>query len=245
MRHVLVTGASGGIGAATAGAFAAEGWAVHAVDRTPAPKGLPAETFLQLDLTDPEAIALLVTHLGQQPLDALVNNAAIGHNTPISDTTLEALDAVLATNLRAPFQLTRAILPNMKMAAGAIVNVASVHALATSTDAAAYAASKGGLVSFTRAAAIEFAADAVRCNAVLPGATDTPMLEDGLARQRGKRQDDDSRRQLESRTPLGRIGRPEEVAQAILFLADSDRSGFITGQTLVVDGGVLARLASE
>lgn len=245
MRHVLVTGASGGIGAATARAFAVEGWFVHAVDRAPAPEGLPAETFLQVDLSDPASPASVLAHLGQRPLHALVNNAAIGHNTQISNTTWEALDAVLATNLRTPFHLTRVLLPHLQMTSGAIVNVASVHAMGTSANAAAYAASKGGLVSFTRAAAVEFAGDAVRCNAVLPGATDTPMLENGLSRQRENRQHDDSRRRLESRTPLGRIGRPDEIAQAILFLADSDRSGFITGQTLVVDGGVLARLASE
>ena len=95
------------------------------------------------------------------------------------------------------------------------------------------------LVALTRAAALELAADGVRVNAVLPGAVDTEALREGLSRRR------DAEAILISRTPLGRIGRPEEVAEAILFLADADRSSFITGQSLVVDGGALAQLSTE
>lgn len=245
MRHVLVTGAAGGIGAATVRAFAVEGWSTHGVDRIPAPHDLPADSFLGADLADPGSIAKVAAALGDRPLHALINNAAVGFNQSMADTTLDGLDSVLTTNLIAPYQLTRALLPRLGRVEGAIVNVSSVHALATSTHASAYAASKGGLVSFTRAAAVELAMDGVRCNAVLPGATDTPMLQDGLSRQGTGQTNEDNRRRLASRSPLGRIGSPDDVAQAILFLADSARSGFITGQTVVVDGGVLARLASE
>ena len=118
--------------------------------------------------------------------------------------------------------------------------------MATSRDIAAYAASKGGLVALTRAMALELAADSIRVNAVLPGAVDTPMLHAGLARDHvagGTVQERMS--ELGKRTVMGRVGRPEEIAQAILFLADGQRSSFVTGQTLIVDGGATARLSTE
>jgi NAD(P)-dependent dehydrogenase (short-subunit alcohol dehydrogenase family) len=125
---------------------------------------------------------------------------------------------------------------------GAVVNVASVHAFATSRNIAAYAASKGGLMAFTRAAALELAPHDVRVNAVLPGAVDTPALRDGLGRSGAATA---AEANLIGRTPLQRIGRPSDIAHAILFLADHQRSSFITGQGLVVDGGALTRLGTE
>jgi NAD(P)-dependent dehydrogenase (short-subunit alcohol dehydrogenase family) len=119
------------------------------------------------------------------------------------------------------------------------VNVASVHGLATSQSVAAYAASKGGLIALTRAAALELAAEGVRVNAVVPGAIETEALREGFSRRQNAEE------LLISRTPLGRIGSPRDVAEAILFLADASRSSFITGQTIVVDGGALAQLSTE
>jgi NAD(P)-dependent dehydrogenase (short-subunit alcohol dehydrogenase family) len=110
---------------------------------------------------------------------------------------------------------------------------------------AAYASSKGALVAFTRSAALEFASGGVRVNAVAPGAVDTPMLRQGLLRQSTPENLDEAMQELARRTPLRRIGSPDEIAQAILFLADNDRSSFITGQTLVIDGGALAHLSTE
>jgi len=136
--------------------------------------------------------------------------------------------------------------PFLKAAKGAIVNVGSVHALATSPDIGAYAASKGGVLALTRAMALEFGGGGVRVNAVVPGAVDTEMLREGLSRglqNAGSREDE--RRALGARIPLGRIGTPEEIASAILFLADGQLSAYITGQSLVVDGGALARLGTE
>ena len=118
----------------------------------------------------------------------------------------------------------------------------SVHAFATSAGSGAYAASKGAVLAFTRAAAIDLAPDNIRVNAVLPGAVDTAMLSEGLNRSDDPKA---ARSNLEQRTIMGRVGRPEEIAQAILFLADEDRSSFITGQNLIVDGGALARLSTE
>ena len=126
------------------------------------------------------------------------------------------------------------------------MNVGSVHAIATSANIATCAASKGALLALTRALAIELAPDRIRINAVLPGAVDTPMLHSGLTG--GHLQGADVQeliRDLGRRTVIGRVGQPEEIAQAILFLADNDRSSFMTGQSLVVDGGTTARLSTE
>jgi NAD(P)-dependent dehydrogenase (short-subunit alcohol dehydrogenase family) len=136
--------------------------------------------------------------------------------------------------------------PLLKIAQGSIVNVSSVHAIATSDQIAAYASSKGGLVAFTRACAIEFAPDQIRVNAVLPGAVNTPMLQSGLSR--GHLSADDLEQQLQQlgqKTVNGRVGNPKEIAQSIYFLADSTQSSFMTGQTLVLDGGATAKLSTE
>ncbi len=126
------------------------------------------------------------------------------------------------------------------------MNVSSVHAVATSANIAAYAASKGALLALTRALAIELALDRIRVNAVLPGAVDTPMLHAGLTC--GHLQGADVQELMQAlavRTVMRRVGHPEEIAQAIVFLADDQRSSFMTGQALVVDGGAMARLSTE
>jgi NAD(P)-dependent dehydrogenase (short-subunit alcohol dehydrogenase family) len=137
--------------------------------------------------------------------------------------------------------------PLLKAAGGgAIVNVSSVHAVQTSKNVSAYAASKGGLLALTRSMAIEFAADNIRVNAILPGAVDTPLLRAGL--NRGHVSGGSIHERLEnlaSKTVNGRVGLPEEIAHAIYFLADSTQSSFMTGQALIVDGGATARLSTE
>lgn len=168
-------------------------------------------------------------------IDALVNNAALQIVKPLAETTDANWATVMATNATAPFMAIREALPFLHASRGAVVNVSSVHAIATSTQVAAYAASKGALLALTRAAALELGPMGVRVNAVLPGAIDTPMLNPA----------DDAREDLARRTPLGRIGRPEEVASVALFLADGTRSSFVTGQGWIVDGGAIARLGTE
>jgi NAD(P)-dependent dehydrogenase (short-subunit alcohol dehydrogenase family) len=173
----------------------------------------------------------------------LVHNAAVQPCTPIIETSLAEWNETLAVNLTAAFLGVRYMAPLMAGRTAAIVHVASVHSLATSAGMAAYVASKGGLLAFTRAAALELAGQNIRVNAVLPGAVYTPMLEQGLNRSTaGPAQ---AREKLISQTPLQRLGSPDEIARSIAFLLDSEQSSFITGQTLVADGGVLARLASE
>jgi NAD(P)-dependent dehydrogenase (short-subunit alcohol dehydrogenase family) len=245
---VLVTGAAGGIGSATVEAFADAGWNVLAADRRPEGAPQRAARFFPVDVSVEEQVRGLFEEVGRttKRLEALVNNAAIQTTKPLVEMTAAEWDDVMASNLRAAFLTARHGMPLLRAAPGAIVNVSSVHAVATSVGIAAYAASKGGLAALTRAMALEFAPDGVRVNAVLPGAVDTMMLRQGFERGGGHGESVESRlAELGRRTPLGRIGRPQEIAQSILFLADGARSSFITGQTLIVDGGATARLSTE
>ena len=243
-RLVLITGAAGGIGRATAGVFRDAGWQVVGVDRRSV-RGL-----LEADLSQAGEIEALCARLCARytRLDALIHNAAEQACRPLMETAPQVWDRVMAVNVRAAYLLAVCAHPLLRAARGSLVNVASVHAVATSRGLASYAASKGALVALTRSLALEFAGDGIRANAVLPGAVDTPMLAAGLQRHQAAgttRGTAAARRALEARHPLGRVGRPEEIAEAIYFLADRARSSFITGQTLVVDGGALARLSTE
>jgi len=243
-RTVVITGVAGGIGSAAAVAFHGAGWTVSGIDLVDPPEGTPVDQFARLDLASADVGAGLTALIsGFSELDALVNAAAIQGTDSIDDSDVASWDAVLDANARGTFLAMRAAHHHLQLTRGAVVNIASVHALATAPGAAPYAASKGAIVAMTRAAAIEWAPE-VRVNAVLPGAVDTQMLRHGMLR--GTSTDVEAAiTGLSSRIPLGRIGRPEEIAQAILFLAEADRSSFITGQTLVVDGGAIARLSTE
>lgn len=249
-KYVLITGASGGIGRATVAHFAEKGWRVVGVDRAPFGNSFPeGSLFIQSDISleaNLESI-FLQTRKFTQKLDALVNNAALQIAKPLLETSAEEWDAVMASNLRSVFLGIKLAHPLFKAAGGgAIVNVSSVHAVATSANIAAYAASKGGLLAFTRAIAIEFAPDNIRANAILPGAVDTPMLRAGLGR--GHVQGDDILERLDNlarKTVSGKVGSPQEIAHAIYFLADDVQSSFMTGQALIIDGGATARLSTE
>ena len=247
-RNALVTGAAGGIGRATVETFAAAGWETIAVDRREA-GDFPSEVvFRQADVSDPNSVAELFAWLRERTdgLAALINNAAIQIRKPFAETTVQDWDASMASNLSSVFLMAKEAHSLLRAAKGAIVNVSSVHAVATSVDSAAYAASKGGVLEMTRAMAMEFASDRIRVNVVLPGAVDTPMLRAGLERRRASSQSiDDQLQDLGARTPLGRVGKPAEIAKAILFLADNQQSSYITGEALIVDGGATARLSVE
>lgn len=247
---VLITGAAGGIGRATVSLFAKKGWQVIGVDRAPFGADFPENgLYIQSDISIGENLDLIFEKARQFTnfLHALVNNAALQISKPLLETSVEEWDAVMASNLRSVFLGAKLAHPLLKSAGGgAIVNVSSVHAIATSKNIAAYAASKGGLLAFTRALAIEFAPDNIRANAILPGAVDTPMLRAGLGR--GHVQGSDIVERLDNlarKTVNGRVGLPEEIAHAIYFLADDTQSSFMTGQALIVDGGATARLSTE
>jgi NAD(P)-dependent dehydrogenase (short-subunit alcohol dehydrogenase family) len=241
-RIALITGVTGGIGRATASLFAEKGWHVVGIDQDPVGAVEGVSHFLTADLAQPEAPEQILRELtdGEKRLDTLINNAGLQVCKPLTQTTLSEWDRVMAVNVRSVFLLTKCFYPLLRDRGSAIINVSSVHSVA------AYAASKGALTALTRAMALEFSGHGIRVNAVLPGAVDTPMLRDGLKREASPSFDEKTRfNHLASRHPLGRVGRPEDIAQAILFLADNDQSSFMTGQTLVVDGGATARLSTE
>jgi NAD(P)-dependent dehydrogenase (short-subunit alcohol dehydrogenase family) len=249
-KTILITGAAGGIGRATVNLFSQKGWRVIGVDRSGFGNDFPKiGLFIQSDISHPEDMQAIFekAHRFTDSLDALVNNAAVQVAKPIIETTVEEWDAVMASNLRSVFLGVKLAYPLLKTAGGgAVVNVSSVHAIQTSANIAAYAASKGGLLALTRAMAIEFAPDNIRVNAILPGAVDTPMLRAGLGRGHVGHGDVQERLDnLARKTVSGKVGTPEEIAHAIYFLADNEQSSFMTGQALVVDGGATARLSTE
>lgn len=245
----LVTGAARGIGLACARALAQEGLRVYGADLDQPTQAHDAALFAgffaaDLSCEDQATAVAAAVREREDALACLVNNAALQIAKTLAQTSVAEFRAVLDTNLIAPFLLAVELLEPLRRAGGAVVNMASVHAAATSPAIGAYAASKGGLMALTRTMALEFA-PSVRANAVLPGAVDTDMLRHGLTRDLYGDDAGDPYAQLASRHPLGRIGRPEDIAQAVVFLADPDKSGFITGQGFVIDGGCLCKLSTE
>jgi NAD(P)-dependent dehydrogenase (short-subunit alcohol dehydrogenase family) len=239
---------AGGIGGATAQVFSDAGWRVVGVDRTDLPDKSGIAHFLHADISDPRAQTDIFDQVSatEGRLDALVNNAAVQICKPLLETTTEEWDLTMSNNLRSVFLSVRLAYPLLRAQKGAIVNVSSVHAVATSRNIAAYAASKGALLALTRAMALEFGSDGVRVNAILPGAVDTRMLRDGLSRGHVAGKDMEHLvRGLGRKHVMGRVGHPSEIGRAVLFLADSQQSSFMTGQALIVDGGATARLSTE
>ena len=249
-KAVMITGAAGGIGRATVRLFADYGWRVVGVDRAPFGEDFSKDGFfIQADISNPQELEAIFSQARSftPSLNALVNNAAVQIAKPLLETSVEEWDTVMVSNLRAVFLAVKLAHPLLVSAeGGAIVNVSSVHAVATSANIACYAASKGGLLALTREMAIEFAPDRIRVNAILPGAVDTPMLRAGLSRGHvGSGSLPERLENLANKTVIGRVGMPEEIAHAIYFLADEVQSSFMTGQALIVDGGATARLSTE
>lgn len=249
-KVALITGAEGGIGQAVVQVFLDHGWRVIGVDRCQNTENSSDAFYsIEADISDPDQIENIFTKAKEYSpvLDVVINNAAIQVSKSIMDTTAEEWDMTMASNLRSVFLGVKLAHPLMVAAGGgAIVNVSSVHAIATSANISSYAASKGGLLALTRAMAIEFAPNNIRVNAILPGAVDTPMLRDSMKRDLfGESTIQMRLDNLASKTVIGRVGNPREIASAIYFLADNDQSSFMTGQALVIDGGATARLSTE
>ena len=237
-KTAFVTGAGSGIGEATARALVAEGArAVLADVDAAAAEAVAAElgmkaTAASLDVRDEDAVAAAIAGAGR--LDVLVNVAGIGSTTNTPDTSLETWERVFAVNVTGTFLCCKHAIPAMASnGGGAIVNVASVAGLVGLRNRAAYSASKGAVIAFTRALAIDHVADRIRVNAVCPGTIETPWVR-RLVDDAGESLD-----ALRARQPLGRLGTPQEVAEAILYLA-SDAACFVTGALLTVDGGLTA-----
>lgn len=249
-KFIMITGSAGGIGRACISRFFRQGWRVIGIDKTNFGEGFPQNgLFIRADISKPDQFPVIYRKIKAftPVLHALVNNAAVQVSKPLVETTVDEWDMVIATNLRPVFLSARFFHEMLVNACeSAIVNISSVHAVQTSTNISAYAASKGGILAITRAMAIEFANEGIRVNAVLPGAVDTPMLRDGLNRgQHSGSSVLDRLDNLARKTVNGRIGQPDEIAQAVYFLADCSQSSFMTGQALIVDGGATARLSTE
>ncbi len=241
MGVALVTGASSGIGAAIAIAFAEAGWDVMAAGRDDSRLEEVADVSENIatwagELADSEdcdeLIADTIDEFGS--LDCLVNSAGVIVRADVGDTSDDDWRFTMNINLDVPFYLSRTALPYLVDARGSIVNIASDWGLRGGERAAAYCASKGGLVLLTRAMARDHAADGVRINAVCPGDVDTPMLVNEA---------DDSDVDIDeflakaaAEVPSGRIAAPEEIAALVLFLAD-DAAAHINGVAIPIDGG--------
>ena len=246
----LVTGGAQGIGKAIAESFQQAGARVCILDCEPVTGAASADeltavdavtpvSFLRADLenvSDITATAESVKRLYGH-VDILVNNAGVEIDKPFTEMTVEIWEHVMAVNLRAPFLLTQALAPLFPASGGAVVNISSIHATHAFPDSIAYACSKAGLVALTRNLALELAPRGIRVNAVCPGYIDTRLWTEYVRRAPDSEE-------LASLTaslhPLGRRGLPQDVADAVLFLAASG-SSFITGTQIVVDGGLTVR----
>lgn len=244
----MITGGAGGIGRATALLFAREGAAVTIADRNRAAglevaREISAEagkaSFIEADVTNASDCRKVINDTVKEfgGVHVLFNNAGIIRRASVIETSEQDWDEVMAVNVKSIFLLSREVIPTMEKAGGgSIINTASGWGLVGGARAAAYCASKGAVVLLTKAMAIDHGAKNIRVNCICPGDTNTPMLR-SEARQLGRGED---RFLLEAaKRPLGRVGAPEEIAQAALYLA-SGASSFVTGISLVVDGGGLA-----
>ncbi len=242
-RIALVTGGASGIGEATVKELARAGAQVWISDvNLPAAEALaaslPSARALHLDVTSPDSIAAAVAQIGS--LDILINNAGIGHVGSIEATEPGDFDRIMNVNVRAVYLVTRAFLPLLLAArerheaVGAIVNVASVAGLVGILQRFAYCTSKGAIVAMTRQLAVEYPRT-LRVNAVCPGTVQTPFVEAYLEKFHRDNKEE-VRAEIRARQPVGRLGRPEEVASAIRYLA-SDEAAFVSGTILTIDGG--------
>jgi len=245
-KVALISGGARGMGAAEARMFAREGAKVVIGDVLDAEgTRVAAEIaesggdalFVHLDVTHEEdwrsAIGAATSSFGK--LDILVNNAGIWRRGRVEDTTVEDWDMILDVNAKGVFLGTKLAIPEMRKAGGgSIINISSTAGLVGGPRSSAYTASKGAVRLFTKATAVQYAQDGIRANSIHPGPIDTPMI------QQVWHGEEQSREAALARTPLGRIGTPEDIAYGVLFLA-SDESSFMTGSELVIDGGSTAQ----
>jgi NAD(P)-dependent dehydrogenase (short-subunit alcohol dehydrogenase family) len=251
-KVAVVTGGGAGIGLATAGRLAREGASVvicsDREDQTQqAAGGLREEGFevrgMRGDVTSSTDMKGLVDFAVETygGVDVLVNSAGVQRYGTVTETEEDVWDEVLGVNLKGIYLAARHVIPEMReRGGGVIVNVSSVQAIASQTGVAAYTASKGGINALTRAMAVDHAEENIRVNAVCPGSVDTPMLRWAADLFKGESTIEDWGRMH----PLGRVARPEEIAEVICFLA-GPKASFVTGADYRVDGGLLAALGAR
>lgn len=239
-KVVIVTGGASGIGEASVRAFAREGAKVVIADFADHGQALADELgadkalFIKIDVTDSEAVQAMITQTVDQfgRLDVMFANAGIAADGPIDELEESAWQRTIDINLGGVYLCDKyAIQQFLKQGGGVIVNCGSIHSHVGKRGVTAYAAAKGGVKLLTQTLGIEYGAKGIRVNAVCPGYIDTPLLS---------HIPDDAKEKLVALHPMGRLGRAEEVANAVLFLA-SDEASFVTGSSLMVDGGYTAQ----
>lgn len=249
-KTALVTGAGSGIGREIAHLFAAQGAIVAVADiNDEASSRVVAETSgeafaVHLDVADADSAkaAVAETVKRQGRLDILVNNAGIGLVGSVTETEPDDFDRLLSVNVRGVYCCTRAAVEQMleqEPGGGNIINMASIAGQVAVARRFAYCATKGAVISMTQSTAMDFVEDGIRCNCICPGTVETPFVEGYLRRFHADTYDE-TKAALHARQPLGRMGRPDEIAPVALFLA-SDASSYMTGAQMVVDGGLTAR----
>ena len=241
-KTAIVTGAGAGIGESTVKLLASEGTNVVCNDISESGLRVVKDIqssggeaiFLRGDISDERFAQKMIAESIKKynQLDILVNNAGIVIPGRVDNTSSEDWDRTMEVNVRGVYLVSRFAIPHLRETQGVIINVASAVALMGAKDRAAYTASKGALLSLTRAMAVDYMDDKIRVNCICPGTTDTPSLKDRLAKLPDP---EGARKQFIERQPLRRFGRPEEIAEGILYLVQAD---FCTGTCLSVDGGM-------
>ncbi|SJM64494.1 SDR family NAD(P)-dependent oxidoreductase [Gulosibacter sp. 10] len=242
-KRAIITGGGKGIGRGITTRFLAEGAEVVVVQRRPLDedlRGLPGIHALEADLADAAALPGVVDRAVEVlgGVDVLVNNAGMMSERSVDEITPAEWDRMIALNLRTPLFLVQAALPFLRDGGGSIINTGSIEGIAANPQHAAYCAAKAGVHGLTRALAVDLGADGIRCNAIAPGWIASDLSEaylDGMPDPAA------ARRALTGLHPVGRTGRPTDIGDLAVFLA-SDQSGFISGETIVVDGGRTAKL---
>ena len=234
----LVTGASSGIGLACALHLAEQGAMVYTAQRTTTNSILK---YINADFEDKDApekvIAEIIDEAGH--LDVLINNAGLMQEGTAEEMSLEAWEKTLRVNLTAPFLLIKHAIPHLRKTKGSIVNIGSIEGLASNPQHSAYCASKAGIHGLTRAVAVDYGNEGIRCNAVAPGWIDTPLNIDYIESMPDP---EDFKEKIGGIHPVGRTGKPEEVARLVAWLASGEAS-FITGQVMTIDGGRTSKLS--